>query len=120
MSVDENGIPDTEVTLFGRSSAKGAIAEESEYTFRQFGLAKPRTMENGHVMLAGAPEGFPRWSEGESVVAFLYKPASATGLQTTAGLAQGKGRRGFIWWLLSIFLGPIATFLIVVLGRGDK
>lgn len=31
-----------------------------------------------------------------------------------AGLAQGKGRSGFTWWLVSIFLGPIATFLIVI------
>lgn len=34
-----------------------------------------------------------------------------------AGLAQGKGRSGLIWCLLSLALGPIATFLIVVLGR---
>lgn len=34
-----------------------------------------------------------------------------------AGLAQGKGRSGLIWCLLSLVLGPIATFLIVVLGR---
>ncbi len=33
-----------------------------------------------------------------------------------AGLAQSKGRSGFLWWLLSMFLGPIATFLIVVLS----
>ena len=32
-----------------------------------------------------------------------------------AGLAQGKGRSGLTWWLLSLLLGPIATFLIVVL-----
>jgi hypothetical protein len=32
-----------------------------------------------------------------------------------AGLAQSKGRSGLTWWLISIFLGPIATFLIVVL-----
>ena len=32
-----------------------------------------------------------------------------------AGLAQAKGRSGLIWWLVSLFLGPIATFLIVVL-----
>ena len=31
-----------------------------------------------------------------------------------AGLAQGKGRSGFNWFLLSIFLGPVATFLLVV------
>lgn len=32
-----------------------------------------------------------------------------------AGLAQSKGRSGLIWWLLSLLLGPVATFLIVVL-----
>lgn len=32
-----------------------------------------------------------------------------------AGLAQGKGRSGLAWFLLSLLLGPIATFLIVVL-----
>jgi len=32
-----------------------------------------------------------------------------------AGLAQGKGRSGLNWWLLSLLLGPIATLLIVVL-----
>lgn len=32
-----------------------------------------------------------------------------------AGLAQGKGRSRFGWWLASLFLGPIATLLIVLL-----
>jgi hypothetical protein len=32
-----------------------------------------------------------------------------------AGLAQSKGRSGFLWWLASLFLGPLATLLIVVL-----
>jgi len=31
-----------------------------------------------------------------------------------AGLAQAKGRSGFLWWLLSLLPGPIATFLMVV------
>lgn len=30
-----------------------------------------------------------------------------------AGLAQGKGRSGLNWWLISLLLGPVATFLIV-------
>ena len=34
-----------------------------------------------------------------------------------AGLAQGKGRSGLAWFLLSVLLGPFATFLIVVLPR---
>lgn len=32
-----------------------------------------------------------------------------------AGLAQTKGRDGGLWWLASLLLGPIATFLIVAL-----
>lgn len=32
-----------------------------------------------------------------------------------AGLAQAKGRSGLAWWLVSLLLGPIATFLIVIL-----
>ena len=32
-----------------------------------------------------------------------------------AGLAQGKRRSGLAWFFVSLLLGPIATFLIVVL-----
>jgi type IV secretory pathway VirB2 component (pilin) len=32
-----------------------------------------------------------------------------------AGLAQSKGRSGLVWWLISLVLGPFATFLIVIL-----
>ena len=31
-----------------------------------------------------------------------------------AGIAQGKNRRGLTWFLVSLLLGPIATFLMVV------
>lgn len=31
-----------------------------------------------------------------------------------AGLAQAKGRSGLLWWVASLFLGPLATFLIVI------
>jgi hypothetical protein len=34
-----------------------------------------------------------------------------------AGLAQSKGRSGLLWWLASLLLWPIATFLIVVLEK---
>ncbi|MBE0564516.1 MAG: antitermination protein NusB [Krumholzibacteria bacterium] len=37
-----------------------------------------------------------------------------------AGLAQGKGRRGKVWFLLSLLLGPVATFLIVVTEPGSR
>ena len=88
--IDENGVPYTEVTILVSDAAKGSAEKDSEYTFRQFGLLKPRTMANGHQYIAMSPEGFPRWRYGESVVAFMYKPAARTGLQTTAGMAQGK------------------------------
>jgi hypothetical protein len=32
-----------------------------------------------------------------------------------AGLAQSKNRRGLTWFVLSLFLGPIATFILVAL-----
>ncbi|MFQ3251581.1 antitermination protein NusB [Glaciecola sp.] len=32
-----------------------------------------------------------------------------------AGLAQGKGRAGLNWFLISLLLGPIATLLLVVM-----
>ncbi len=32
-----------------------------------------------------------------------------------AGLAQGKGRSGLGWFFGSVFIGPVATFLIVFL-----
>ncbi|MER7009618.1 hypothetical protein ABT297_42165 [Dactylosporangium sp. NPDC000555] len=37
-----------------------------------------------------------------------------------AGLAQGKGRSGLVWWLWSLLLGPLATLIIVVRPRPDS
>ncbi len=37
-----------------------------------------------------------------------------------AGLAQSKGRSGFLWWLGSLFIGPLATLLIVVLPKKQQ
>lgn len=34
-----------------------------------------------------------------------------------AGLAQGKNRSGLNWFLLSLFLGPFATLLIVIADK---
>jgi len=31
-----------------------------------------------------------------------------------AGLAQGKNRSGLNWFLLSLILGPVATFFLVL------
>lgn len=37
-----------------------------------------------------------------------------------AGLAQSKGRSGLAWFLFSLLLGPVATFLIVVMEPVPK
>ena len=37
-----------------------------------------------------------------------------------AGLAQSKKRSRLIWFLVSLLLGPLATFLIVVLDPASK
>jgi len=34
-----------------------------------------------------------------------------------AGLAQSKGRSRLAWFLASLLLGPLATFIIVVVDR---
>jgi len=85
-----NGMPYTEITVSVSDSAKGELRGGANYTFRQFGLLEPRKLPNGKTLIAVTPEGFPHWTVGEHVIAFMYKPASRTGLQTTAGLAQGK------------------------------
>lgn len=87
--IDANGVPYTEVTIEVGSVAKGDV-KPGKFTFRQFGLLNPRTMPNGHRLLAMTPEGFPKWRANEFVVAFMHHPAARTGLQTTAGMAQGK------------------------------
>ena len=33
-----------------------------------------------------------------------------------AGLAQGKNRSGLIWFLVSLFFGPLATVVLDLLG----
>ncbi len=88
--VTPQGLPYTEITLSVQDSARGQLRGGASYKFRQFGLVAPRKMPNGKMLLAVSPEGFPRWQEGERVIAFMHKPASKTGLQTTSGLAQGK------------------------------
>ncbi len=34
-----------------------------------------------------------------------------------AGLAQGKNRTGLNWFLLSLVLGPIATFFLLIVEK---
>jgi hypothetical protein len=37
-----------------------------------------------------------------------------------AGLAQGKNRTGINWFLLSLLLGPIATFILLFVEKRER
>ena len=37
-----------------------------------------------------------------------------------AGLAQAQQRSGLLWWAFSLVLGPLATFLVVILPRVER
>ncbi len=55
--------------------------------------------------------------------ASLYTASSTFWLTlaiVNAGLAEQKGRRRWIWFVLSLFIGPLATALIVVWPRAEK
>ena len=86
--IDERGIPYTEVTLHVADAIRGQVS--GDYTFRQFGLLKPRDMGNGKVNLMVTPAGWASYTKGEETILFLNKKAAWTGLQTTVGLGQGK------------------------------
>lgn len=85
---DERKRPYTEITLRVGSAVKGQLAQDSLYSFRQFGLVKPRPIGDGKMYLGVSPEGFARWQVGEHVVAFLNPTLG--GLTSTVGLEQGK------------------------------
>ena len=84
----DHNVPYTEVTVEVRETAKGTAS--GTYTFRQWGLIKPRDMGNGLTNLSVTMDGWPTYAQNEDVVLFLYKEARVTGLRTTVGLFQGK------------------------------
>jgi hypothetical protein len=61
-----------------------------DYTFRQFGVLKPRSMGNGMVNLMVTPASWATYTKGEENILFLYKRAAWTGLQTTVELSHGN------------------------------
>ena len=89
--IDSRGIPYTEVTLHVADAIRGQVS--GDYTFRQFGLLKPRDMGNGMTNLMVTPAGWATYTKGEDTILFLNKKAAWTGLQTTVGLGQGKFKR---------------------------
>ena len=68
----------------------------------------------------GAPVRSPNGDGTGLDVVVPERPPLTTGLppmrkMINAGLAQGKARSGLAWWGVSLFLGPLATLLIVML-----
>jgi hypothetical protein len=86
--IDTSGFPYTQVTVHVAEAIRGEVG--TEYTFRQFGLLKPRSMGNGMVNLMVTPAGWTTYAQGEEAILFLNRHAKYTGLQTTVGLAHGK------------------------------
>jgi hypothetical protein len=86
--IDPRGFPYTEVTLHVAEAIRGEVG--GEYTFRQFGLLKPRSMGNGMVNLMVTPADWTKYAQGEEAILFLNRHAKYTGLQTTVGLGRGK------------------------------
>jgi hypothetical protein len=89
----DRGVPYTEVTLAVEEAIRGP---GGTYTFRQFGLQAPRSLEDGRRYVGVSPAGWPTFQTGDKVLVFLYQPASKTGLRTTVGLLQGtfKSKNG--------------------------
>lgn len=54
------------------------------------------------------------WILAESDVQSTVVVGLGTLALINAGLAQSKNHSGLLWFLLSLFLGPIATFCLVV------
>jgi hypothetical protein len=88
--IDAQGLPYTEVTVHVAEAIRGEVG--AQYTFRQFGLLKPRSMGNGMVNLMVTPAGWTTYAPGEEAILFLNRHAKYTGLQTTVGLGRGKFR----------------------------
>ncbi len=86
--IDARGFPYTEVQLRVHDAIRGQVG--SQYTFRQFGLLKPRRMGNGLTNVTVTPAGWATYAKGEETILFLFQHAKYTGLQTTVGLGHGK------------------------------
>jgi len=83
----ENNVPYTQVKVRIKETFRGNVS--GVYTFRQFGLLKPRPMGNGLVNHNLTLAGWSTYKANEEVMLFLWPEASKTGLRTTVGLKQG-------------------------------
>ena len=94
--IDDRGIPYTEVTMHVADAIRGQVS--GDYSFRQFGLLKPRDMGNGQTNLMVTPAGWATYTKGEETILFLNKTRrmdrSADHRRPGTGQVQGfDGRR---------------------------
>jgi hypothetical protein len=64
------------------------------------------TLAQAPVSQAGPLVVYQGWFVGWGTLALI-----------NAGLAQGKGRSGLVWFLISLLGGPLATLLIAIFPR---
>jgi hypothetical protein len=84
--------------------------------------AHGKLVSHGTHDLSGRKEA-AALSRPETMTATQYPGEYVVGWFTlsliNAGLAQSKGRSGLLWWVLSLFFGPICTLIIVLLVAND-
>jgi len=56
-----------------------------------------------------------RLQEGKMAIHTEWAAGWGTLALVNAGLAQGKHRSGLAWFVISLFLGPLATLILVLL-----
>lgn len=49
-----------------------------------------------------------------------YAVGWGTLMLINANLAQAKNRSGLAWFFISLFIGPIATLLLAILGKPKR
>jgi hypothetical protein len=62
---------------------------------------------------SGTPSGSTQQTTSTPQRVETYGIGWGTLMLINAGLAQGKNRKGLNWFLISLVLGPIATFVLV-------
>jgi hypothetical protein len=67
------------------------------------------------ILLQTLPSSLPSLPSDTSFVA-----GWGTLSLVNAGLAQAKQSSGLLWWAFSLVLGPLATFLVVVLPKVER
>ncbi len=73
------------------------------FLFNQVVMADSGTLDDPVQQITTTERSVGTYAVGWGALTFI-----------NAGLAQGKNRKGLNWFLISILLGPIATFLLVV------